>query len=253
VDGGCALERHARRSGLHHRAHGKQVWEKVQAITGMNISSFCRIARRQGGILILLLLPIVAQASPPPSGVAPVLQPAGGFSIEGDLLANFPAANAGDWMLSTNSGPGGAVLDSNGLPINASTTFHFKDLYDNNDDLTFAGGKKWTDDPNTWSWTAGKPSTKTDINNALVHITTDADGHSWVIVAADRFSTSGDSYIDFEFLQNTLLRNTNGSFSSAGPMEAAPVGPALEPGVHRRRQSCRFFCLAMANQRQRRL
>ena len=50
----------------------------------------------------------------------------------------------------------------------------------------------------------------------LFHVTTDADGHTWVIVAADRLSTSGDSYIDFEFLQNPLTRNSNGTFSSAG-------------------------------------
>src|SRR6185369_8187260 len=40
--------------------------------------------------------------------------------------------------------------------------------------------------------------------------------HSWLIIAADRASTSGDSYIDFEFLQSKLTANANGTFSSAG-------------------------------------
>src|SRR5439155_4361932 len=62
-----------------------------------------------------------------------------------------------------------------------------------------------------------KPSSKTDINNVLVHLTTDADGHTWVVVSADRLSTSGDSYIDFEFLQNSLTRSNSGAFVSLGP------------------------------------
>jgi hypothetical protein len=153
--------------------------------------------------------------------VAPVAPPVGGFGIEGDLLANLPAANVGDWLRSTNSslpGSGGGVLDQTGMPFNPSTTFHFIDRYGNaGDDLVFVGGRKWFDNPNTWEWTAGRSSSKTDINNVLLHITTDADGHVWTMISADRLSTSGDSYIDFEFLQNTLTRSSDGKFVSAGP------------------------------------
>ena len=39
----------------------------------------------------------------------------------------------------------------------------------------------------------------------------------WAILAADRLSTAGDSYIDFELLQNLLTLNANGTFTSAGP------------------------------------
>ena len=31
---------------------------------------------------------------------------------------------------------------------------------------------KWLDDPNTWGWTDSKPSSKTDINNVLMHLGT---------------------------------------------------------------------------------
>ncbi len=166
---------------------------------------------------LLLLWNVSGPASPPPPGLAPVLVPAGGFSIDGETLANMPTPGAGDWMLSTNwPGAGGAVLSPTGLPLNPTMTFHVTDPYSSSSDQTFAGGLKWIDDPNTWKWTTGKPSSKTDINNGLVHIAADADGHIWVIVAADRFSTSGDSYIDFEFLQNTLTKNSNGTFTSAG-------------------------------------
>src|SRR5262249_27637451 len=130
-----------------------------------------------------------------------------------------PIANLGDWVATTNAGSGTGVLTLAGVPINTNTTFHFSDPYGNSgSDLCFSGGLKWTDDPNSWTWTTNKASSKTDINNVLLHITSDTNGHSWVIVAADRLSTSGDSYIDFEFLQNTLVRNTtNRNFSSAGP------------------------------------
>ena len=166
--------------------------------------------------VLLTLWALTAQAVPPPMGVAPVLAPAGGFAIDGDLLANTPGADAGDW-LSGPGGAGGAVLGANGAPLNPAMTLHSVDPYNADNDGTFIGGLKWTDNPNTWGWTTGKASSKTDINNVLLHVATDADGHTWVIVAADRLSTSGDSYIDFEFLQNPLIRNSNGTFTSAGP------------------------------------
>ena len=165
--------------------------------------------------IVLLLWGLSGHASPPPAGVAPLIVPSGGFSIDGDVMANAPVANVGDWLTSTN-GTGGGVLNAAGVPLNPTTTFHFIDAYSTTSDLIFAGGLKWTDDPNLWRWVTGKASSKTDINNALLHVATDAGGHSWVVVAADRASTSGESYIDFEFLQNSLVRNNNGAFVSAG-------------------------------------
>src|SRR5437899_8315667 len=144
------------------------------------------------------------RAAPPPAGVAAVTVPAGGFAIDGDLFANTPIPTIGDWV--TNSATGGGVLTASGVPLNASTTFHFTDSYDGSTDVIFAGGLKWTDNPTNWSWTIGKANGKTDINNVLLHTATDLSGHSWLAIAADRQSTSGDSYIDFEFLQNTLTR-----------------------------------------------
>src|SRR6516164_2343671 len=139
-----------------------------------------------GGVL---LWGLTGQAVPPPTGVAPVLVPSGGFAIDGDLQANTPNEGAGDWLPGL-SGAGGSVLDATGAPLNPATTFHFIDLYNSTSDNTFAGGLKWTDDPNTWSWSTGKASSKTDINNVLLHVSHDVNGHTWVIVAADRLSTS---------------------------------------------------------------
>src|SRR2546422_7222795 len=127
----------------------------------------------------LLLLGLAGRASPPPAGTAPISPPAGGFAIDGDVLANTVIPNIGDWVFLTNyPGSGGGVLSAAGVPINPTITLHFVDPYNSSADSTFSGGLKWTDNPNTWTWTTGKPSSKTDINNVLVHLTTDADGHT---------------------------------------------------------------------------
>src|ERR1041384_1629176 len=62
-----------------------------------------------------LLCGLPGIAVPPPSGIAPVLVPAGGFAIDGDLLANTPNLGSGDWLPGTN-GTGG-VLDATGAPL----------------------------------------------------------------------------------------------------------------------------------------
>ena len=160
--------------------------------------------------LLALGIALNLAATPPPAGVAPFLAPAGGLAIDGNLITGTPVANVGDWLICTNVAPpgtAGAVLDKNGAPLDISRTFHLIDLYNANNDTTFTGGHKWFDDPNTWQWTTSKASSKTDINNVLFHVGLDAEGHIWIAIAADRFSTSGDSYIDFEFLQNRLTKS----------------------------------------------
>ena len=125
-----------------------------------------------------MLWALTGKSLPPPGGVAPIGPPPGGFAIDGDLLANTPAPNVGDWISMTNlwSGTSGGVLNATGVPLNGSITFHFIDPY-GSDDSVFKGGHKWYDNPNSWEWTTNKASSKTDINNALVHIGTDAEKH----------------------------------------------------------------------------
>src|SRR5438034_833949 len=211
--------------------HSKRRSPSVELFDNMSINSNnsarkCRVETLVSFVLLSFLIfgSQSGLAVPPPAGVAPVVSPAGGFGIEGDLFANMPTANVGDWI--TNSATGGGVLTRAGVPLNASTTFHFIDEYNGND-LTFSGGLKWTDNPTNWSWTIGKASGKTDINNVLLHTAADTDGHRWIAIAADRFSTSGDSYIDFEFLQNALARTNNGRFVSAGPQSGRIVHGVL--------------------------
>jgi hypothetical protein len=147
------------------------------------------------------------------SGVAPVNSPSGGFNIDGTLQVN---SAIGDWL----SGPGGGgnVLDAAGVPLIPGTTFHLIDPYNANGvDDGFNGGLKFNDNPNSWTWGVSPVNNKQDINNALVHFSKSADKHLWVMVAADRLFTKGDAYIDFEFLQNTLTVNSDGTFTSLGP------------------------------------
>src|SRR6266487_2077067 len=118
----------------------------MKSITGS------RGARRNAliGLALMLLWSVSGPASPPPPGLAPVLVPAGGFSIDGEALANTPAPGVGDWVLSTNwPGSGGAVLSPAGLPLDPTMTFHVTDPYSSSSDQTFVGGLKWMDNPNT--------------------------------------------------------------------------------------------------------
>jgi hypothetical protein len=78
-------------------------------------------------------------------------------------------------------------------------------------------GSKFNQDPNQWSWTTGKASSKNDINNVMYHLAKDASGDMWIMLGSDRYSTTGTSYIDFEFLQHSLVRTPNFGFSSVGP------------------------------------
>src|SRR5712692_7731171 len=63
---------------------------------------------------------------PPPTGTAAVSPPAGGFAIDGDLQANTPITGIGDWIPGP-SGGGGYVINTNGTPVTATTTFHLTD------------------------------------------------------------------------------------------------------------------------------
>ncbi len=166
-----------------------------------------------------------AQAAAPPGGVATIQAPLGGLAIDGNLFANTPSGT-GDWLASSSGNDG--VLAPDGSPLDPTRTFHFIDPFGNSgNDIIFGGGLKWTDNPNVWTWSGGKPSAKTEINNVLMHIGTDTQGHVWTAVAADRASTSGDSYIDFEFLQNPMYRTNNGKFISYGPSEGRTVNDLL--------------------------
>lgn len=142
----------------------------------------------------------------------PVTVPAGGFHIDGDLKANTPTSGVGDW-LSGAGGTGGYVINNDGTVVNSLTSGHRIDGYKGGPaEMSFTSGSKFNDNPNSWTWNTGDAGGKGDINNVLYHIGNDSStNEQWIIVAGDRKETNGTSYIDFEFLQNTLTRNTSGN------------------------------------------
>src|SRR5574341_1360734 len=155
----------------------------------------------------------------------------GGFGIEGNLWANSPSVppynNASDWLPHAG-GIGVGVLDASGVPIDATNTFHRIDSTGNNDLDVFAESDKVFHNPNTYNWKAGSVPQKDDIQNGLIHIQIHPlTGDLWVTMAGDRRAENGDSYIDFEFLQNTLTKNPDGTFTSSGPDKGRTVGDIL--------------------------
>src|SRR5437867_12046960 len=68
------------------------------------------------------------QAASPPTGTAPVLVPAGGFAIDGNLLANTRTNGVGDWV--TNACSGGSVLLASGAVLVPNHSIHVLDAYD---------------------------------------------------------------------------------------------------------------------------
>ncbi|WP_243739723.1 DUF11 domain-containing protein, partial [Algoriphagus boseongensis] len=142
---------------------------------------------------------------------SPVVIPSGGIGIEGDLVSNSPTVGIGDWFPGP-AGAGGHVFSSSGVPLNVETSFWVKDGYKGTtlpQELVFTSGTKSSDDPSSWIWGASDAGGKGDIGNAFLHIGTAANNDTWLVVASDRLATNGTSYLEFEFFQNTITRNTN--------------------------------------------
>jgi hypothetical protein len=178
-------------------------------------------------------------------GTAPVQDPNGGFGVDGDARANFPNANIGDWF-AYPGGSGGAIFPAGyELPganfegiitfANEDMTYFFRDDISNNDPTIFTGSNKINDDPASYEWGSGSSPNKNEIQTAAAHFTYGDGGLGgdpddlWVVFAADRQVTNGSSYIDFEFLQNSLTRmgTASGTFVSQGPDMGRTVGDVL--------------------------
>ena len=184
----------------------------------------------------LNLLPAPVPAPTVGPGIAPTGDPGtpGGFGIEGDLKADFPGTDQStDWLpgpAPSGSPRGDYLLNVDGsvrtvFPAigNGNITRHFTDGVDKLDKEIFQStGDKYNDNPTTWDWAVGTPPSKNDINHALLHQSIDAiTGDTWIVVAGDQGSSTGDRYIDFELYQKpvtkTFVTPTSGKFSSGAP------------------------------------
>ncbi|WP_170152876.1 gliding motility-associated C-terminal domain-containing protein [Ulvibacter antarcticus] len=152
--------------------------------------------------------------------------PAGGFEIDGNLGSNTPTNGVGDWVEGV-AGTGGFVLTSTGDGVNVSTSALKRDQFNSPGDNIFAAGLTSNDNPGTWIWTTGSIPGKLDIGNTMYHITKDGSNNEWIFVSGDRRLANGVSYLDFEFLQNTLTLTPTFGFTSAGPDNGRTVNDIL--------------------------
>jgi len=159
---------------------------------------------------ILVVVSFIFISSKSFAQIAAVNPPTGGFNIDGRVVVN---SAAGDWAEGT--GGGGFVFNTDRTVNGALNAKLLSDAFDSTSDLIFSGSS-FSDNPNMWKWSAGKATSKCDINNVMLLATTSANS-KWVILGGDRFTTTGTSYIDFEFLQGILTRVPNGDFTSFGP------------------------------------
>ncbi|MBP2680844.1 MAG: hypothetical protein H6Q78_707, partial [Candidatus Krumholzibacteriota bacterium] len=172
---------------------------------------------------------LVGSAALTASAQVPYPGLANGFEVDGNLYSNNPGGLVGlgsDW-LDGPPGPGVGVFLNSGVPKDPLATWHFIDLIKSADQDVFGTSTKVTDNPNGFEWKAGSAPQKDDIQNGFVHLTRDATGNHWMVLGGDRRAITGSSYIDFEFLQNPLVMESDGSFSSEGPDSGRTVGDLL--------------------------
>jgi len=171
-------------------------------------------------VLLCLALVNIEMSVAQTPGTANIYPPTGGFAIDGNLDAT---PTGGDWLQGSAS-EGGYVLNQDASPVNPYMTFSLDDAYAPALDNVFKGGKIY-DNPNNFIWEMQNANGKSDMNRAFLHLTVDvATGDKWAIFSADRKVSSGVSYLDFEFLQNSVIMNDNGTFTSNGPHGGRTVG-----------------------------
>jgi hypothetical protein len=206
-------------------------------------------------ILITLFLPNHESYAQSIQGIVPVQTPVGGSGVEGDALAHYPPAtvyeSVGDLFdLVHPTGTHGVLDFTTGQLLYPGFTFFLQDPFEN-DPTIFTLANKINDNPNTYTWGAGNNPNKNEIQNAGCHFSygDPALGGNvndlWCLFAGDREVTEGSSYIDFEFLQNSLtitgavygpfnpstgvapIIGGSGTFVTQGPHNGRTVGDVL--------------------------
>jgi hypothetical protein len=181
-------------------------------------------------------------------GLAPVLWPKGGFAVDGNAFVDGVNPTWGDFLFASQSAPVGdppggifkptppligglpytyppgplptpGETDADSFYVYPYTTF-LRDDITNNDPTTFTGSNKIFDPVSTHEWGKSPSPNKNEIQNTIAHFSyADKDlpygneGDLWLIFAADRQSTAGSSYIDFEILQEPLTMLKTGTDS----------------------------------------
>lgn len=128
--------------------------------------------------------------------IVPITPPTGGVHIDGDLLSNIPIPNYGDWFKGEN-GLGDFIFFNDGTPKDANLSGLIKDPWDDKSDNVFAGGDKVFDNPESWAIAYKPVIGDGDVHNAMYHVSKDKiTKDQWIVLGADRFTTTGNGYID---------------------------------------------------------
>jgi hypothetical protein len=126
---------------------------------------------------------------------------------------------------------GGFVLNNDGSPVDPSKTFFVVDPFNAGNDIVFKDGSMAFDYiDNNLTWNTKSAPDKDDIGHGLFHITKDALNNTWIILAGDILSGNGNTYADFELLQNSVTRvggPTSGNFQTDGPDGGRTIGDML--------------------------
>ncbi|MBS3914788.1 MAG: SprB repeat-containing protein, partial [Bacteroidetes bacterium] len=168
------------------------------------------------------------------------------FIINGEVRRHTAEA---DWVdsASVSAWTGKSILSTAGAYLFADSlsplciTRKVVDVYNgksSNPDNQFDGGNKSNGNPTSWGWKLPSNAVlnKNDVNNVLVHFTeskTNPDS-IWALLGVDRNTTSGTSYVDFEFYQAGIAgvpppggTGGGGTFSTTGPNCGRTVGDLL--------------------------
>lgn len=157
------------------------------------------VSARAGMRAPLAALQLPTGCNPRPTGDS------GDFEVEGNLAADDSLRS--DWLT---------------LPFTRLT-----DKYNSSTDEIFSGsGDKFNDDPNTWNVSSQSAPDKNDIGNVLYHTSFAVNGDAWLKLAADRLTTNGDNYIDFELFQKPVTLDATG-IHSGGTQCGRTVGDIL--------------------------
>ena len=201
------------------------IWKTTPgSIFAPGLSDIC-LKGRFNSFLLLAMLSVASlfQLEEVHAQVIPVLQPNGGFEIDGNLVAS-PVG--GDWVPAKNAdgtyntAAGNFVFFPDGTPVNTITSAIAIDKWSSSQDDVFSGGEKANENPGDWTYTYAKANPqKGDINNAFYHIAQNSVTlDDWLFVGSDRYSNKGTSYIDFEFFQNPVYKDPNSNrFIAEGP------------------------------------
>jgi hypothetical protein len=98
-----------------------------------------------------------------------------------------------------------AANNNNGATLAVASSFVSDPINGNGDTIYTGGSTKDNLDITGWLWKTGKPQAKDDIEHAFAAAYNRADGHTILVVGADRYDNSGASTMGFWLVQDSTV------------------------------------------------